>query len=71
MRMHPVLMQDGRLSTNKTCPFCSGCGIYKDDICHCVVMYYGQPPSRRVIEDLKESLKKFNNEGKHASRRQS
>lgn len=71
MKLHPVLLGDGRVVASRQCTYCLGHGVYLGEVCHCVVMYYGQPPARRVIEDLKEQLKKFDAEGKYASRRQS
>lgn len=66
MKLHPVLMKDGRVTANKKCGFCEGEGVYKNDICFCVVLYYGQPPSRATIEQLKEALKKYREEERNA-----
>ena len=70
MRLHPVILTE-RVTANRSCEFCKGSGVYRNEICFCVTMYYGQPPARRTIEELKEKLKKFILEGKYASRRQS
>lgn len=71
MKIHPVLLQDGRITSDRNCKFCHGHGVYKGELCYCLSMYYGQPLARGTIESLKQELKKFKAEGKHASRRQS
>lgn len=71
MRMHPVLMEY-EVSTDRQCPFCKGSGVIGGkDICCCVTKYYGQSISRRVAMCIKEDLKKFRQEGKYASLRNS
>lgn len=71
MKLHPVLLPF-MVVADRTCPYCRGSGIYKQkDICTCVQMYYGQPISRRVAQQIKDELKKFKREGKYASLRNS
>jgi hypothetical protein len=71
MRMHPVLMSF-QVATDRSCEFCKGSGITPDrEICYCVTMYYGQPISRRTAEMIKADLKKFREDGKYASLRNS
>ena len=71
MKVHPVILQDMRVTANRMCSYCLGHGIYKNDLCYCLTMYYGAPLARATVERLKHELKKFNAEGRHASRRQS
>ena len=71
MKIHPVLLKDLRVTASRECEFCHGHGVHNGELCYCLTMYYGQPLARATVESLKQELKKFNAEGKHASRRQS
>ena len=71
MKIHPVLLEDGRITADRKCSFCHGHGVYDNELCYCLSMYYGQPLARATVEQLKAKLKQFQAEDKHASRRMS
>ena len=66
MKIHPVLMSDGRIVADKKCGFCEGRGVYNGELCYCLQLYYGQPLSRETIMQLKQALKKFQEEERDA-----
>ena len=66
MKIHPVLMSDGRIVADKKCWLCEGSGVHNGELCYCLKLYYGQPPSRTTIKQLKQALKKFQEEERDA-----
>ena len=39
MKIHPVLMSDGRIVADKKCGLCEGSGVHNGELCYCLKLF--------------------------------